>query len=185
MLHPNPGGLLRSGNYNQVIACRYQWKDATGLHFIRVNFGIVALIINSHLTTAQKEGFIQDAWHLSHLCGNWICCNWRHHTVEPGPVNIGRNACFNSSEPCRHNPPCLKHKKVVLNLPTSPLTPSKAIAEYTMDIEDEMDQGGEEQEVAESDTDQDTESSSSEEEIEKEEEEEEEDSEDDDDDDDE
>ena len=139
MFHPNPGGLLKNGKYNQVITCNYQWRDVTGIHAIGVNFGIVALIINSYLTAAQKVGFIEDAWHLSHLCGNWICCNWRHHTVEPGPVNVGRNACFNSSEPCQHDPPCMKDKKIALNLPTSPATPGtvQATTELSMDIEAE------------------------------------------------
>ena len=139
MLHPNPGGLLKNGKYNQVIACNYQWRDATGIHAIGVNFGIVALIVNSYLTAAQKVGFIEDAWHLSHLCGNWICCNWRHHTVEPGPINIGRNACFNSSEPCQHDPPCMKDKKITLNLPASPATPGavQAVTELSMDLEAE------------------------------------------------
>ena len=139
MLHPNPGGLLKNGKYKQVIACNYQWKDATGIHAIGVNFGIVALIVNSSLTAAQKVGFIEDAWHLSHLCGNWICCNWRHHTVEPGPINVGRNACFDSSEPCQHDPPCMKDKKIALNLPTSPAAPGpvQAATELSMDIEAE------------------------------------------------
>ena len=137
MLHPNPRGLLKNGKYNQKIVCNYQWKDASGIHNIGVNFGVVALIVNYRLTAAQKEGFIKEAWHLSHLCGNWICCNWRHHTVEPGPVNCGRNGCFNSSEQCKHDPSCMKEKKVVLNLATSPATPggNEAAAELSMDIE--------------------------------------------------
>jgi len=157
MLHPNPRGLLKNGKYNQTIVCNYQWKDVSGIHTVGVNFGIVTLIINHHLTSAQKEGFIQDAWHLSHLCGNWICCNWRHHTVEPGPVNIGRNACFNSSDPCKHEPRCMKDKKVALNLPTSPAAPSsgQALAELSMDIESEAESGEQEDELVKSDAEKD------------------------------
>jgi len=164
MLHPNPRGLLKNGKYNQTIVCNYQWKDASGIHTIGVNFGIVALIVNHHLTSAQKEGFIQDAWHLSHLCGNWICCNWRHHTVEPGPVNIGRNACFNSSDPCKHDPRCMKDKKVALNLPTSPATPrsSQALAELSMNIEGEAQTDEQQDKLVESDAEGDAETSSSE-----------------------
>ncbi|KAL8825640.1 MAG: hypothetical protein Q9191_004289 [Dirinaria sp. TL-2023a] len=142
MLHPNPGGLLKSGNYNQVISCRYKWRDTEGIHAISVNFGLVALIVNSHLTAAQKEGYIGHAWHLSHLCGNWICCNWRHHTVEPGPVNIGRNACFISPEQCTHKPTCMKDKKQLLSLPSTPAGPSSRLiavgaeADLTMRIQD-------------------------------------------------
>ena len=160
MLHPNPRGLLKNGKYHQTIVCNYKWKDASGIHTIGVNFGIVALIVNHHLTSAQKEGFIQDAWHLSHLCCNWICCNWRHHTVEPGPVNIGRNACFNSSDPCKHDPRCMKDKKVALNLPTSPATPGsgQALAELSMNIEGEAQSGEQEVELVESDAEEDVES---------------------------
>lgn len=164
MLHPNPGGLLKNGKYNQTIVCNYQWKDGSEIHTVGINFGIVTLIINHHLTSAQKEGIIHDAWHLSHLCGNWVCCNWRHHTVEPGPVNISRNPCFNSSAPCKHDPRCMKDKKVALNLPTSPATPSsgQALAELSMNIEDERQSGEQEDEVVESDAEEDVETSSSE-----------------------
>lgn len=136
MLHPSPGGLRKDGKYHQVIACNYQWKDQQEIHNIGVNFGIVALIVNHFLTPVQKEGFIEDAWHLSHLCGNWICCNWRHHTIEPGPVNISRNACFASLEPCKHIPRCMKDKKVALNLPAATATSNRiaAAANLSMDI---------------------------------------------------
>lgn len=164
MLHPNPGGLLKNGKYNQTIVCNYQWKDGSEIHTVGINFGIVALIINHHLTSAQKEGIIHDAWHLSHLCGNWICCNWRHHTVEPGPVNIGRNACFNASGQCKHDPRCMKERKIALNLPTSSATPSsgQALAELSMNIENESQGDEQEDEVAESDAEEDVETSSNE-----------------------
>ena len=55
-----------------------------------MNYGIIALLVNKGMSARQKEGWIEEAWHLSHLCGNWICCNWRHHTVEDGPTNCSR-----------------------------------------------------------------------------------------------
>ena len=153
MLHPNPGGLLKDGKYSQVIQLKYTWRDTAGPHIVRVNFGLVALIVNSHLTAAQKEGFIEHAWHLSHLCGNWICCNWRHHTVEPGPVNIGRNACFNSSEQCTHKPPCMKDKKQVLSLPTTPAstTSQKGLADSGTELCMHIEDGQEDEEPGQAD----------------------------------
>lgn len=125
MLHPDPPPCRVDGSAAGVIKYAYQWKDVTGGHKIIVNYGIIALLINSRLTAAQKEGWIEEAWHLSHLCGNWICCNWRHHTIEDGPTNISRNACFGSSRECVHNPPCMKDKKQKLILPANKNTPKQ------------------------------------------------------------
>ncbi|CAF9930819.1 MAG: hypothetical protein HETSPECPRED_007718 [Heterodermia speciosa] len=117
MLHPRPPPLRLDGGMVGKISYSYRWKDDIGIHGIHVNYGVVALLINSRLTNTQKEGWIEEAWHLSHLCGNWICCNWRHHTVEDGPTNVSRNACFASARECRHEPPCMKEKKRKLVLP--------------------------------------------------------------------
>ena len=83
---------------------------------INVHYGIIAIIVHGSLTDSEKDGWIYSAWHLSHLCGNWTCCNSHHHVVESGPTNINRNWCFNSSAPCYHHPPCMKDKKVQLPL---------------------------------------------------------------------
>ena len=117
MLHPHPPPLGPDGDMRGAIPYGYRWKDDVGNHNIKVNYGVVALLVNYHLTAVQKEGWIEEAWHLSHLCGNWTCCNWRHHTVEDGPTNISRNVCFGSTKECIHRPPCMKDKKRKLVLP--------------------------------------------------------------------
>ena len=117
MLHPDPPPLHVGGGMRGVISCSFRWKDEIGTHEVIVNYGVVALLVNSRITAAQKEGWIEDAWHLSHLCGNWTCCNWRHHTIEDGPTNISRNGCFGSTKECVHKPPCMKSKKQKLVLP--------------------------------------------------------------------
>lgn len=70
------------------------------------------LLINDLMTKDQKQGFIDHRWHLSHLCGNWTCFNWHHMTVEPGSINVGRNGCFPYKNTCKHDPPCMKSKKI-------------------------------------------------------------------------
>lgn len=109
-LHPSPP-VRKNGRPAGSIQCEFKWNDSENEHAHRVNFGIVALIINHHLTGAQKEGFVNNAWHLSHLCGNWTCCNWRHMTVESAGINVGRNVCFPAITPCSHDPPCMKDRK--------------------------------------------------------------------------
>ena len=109
-LHPSPP--RRSKGCLSRIFC---WTDESGKHKLGINFGIIALIVDSFLTEKQKEGWIMHSWHLSHLCGNWACCNWRHFTVEPGKINLSRNACFKHRSGCVHEPKCMKEKKQRLN----------------------------------------------------------------------
>ena len=108
-LHPVPPHS--NGRPAGKISYGFNWKDDHGSHGLTVNWGIIALVVRQQLTDAQMDGFINKSWHLSHLCGNWTCCNWRHFTVESGPVNISRNGCFNSPAKCSHNPRCMKEKK--------------------------------------------------------------------------
>ena len=117
MLHPYPPPLNPDGGMRGTIMYTSRWEDDMGIHAVRVNYGVVALLVNSRLTNDQKEGWIEKSWHLSHLCGNWICCNWRHHTIEDGTTNVSRNGCFGSSKTCIHKPPCMKEKKQKLVLP--------------------------------------------------------------------
>lgn len=109
-LHPCPPPPTRGKRANGTITRKFSWRNGKS-HNLRVNFGIVALMLQGCLTKAQKEGFITKGWHLSHLCGNWTCCNWHHHTVEDGITNIKRNACFKHTRGCDHLPPCMKHLK--------------------------------------------------------------------------
>ncbi|KAG7007676.1 hypothetical protein G7Y79_00008g023140 [Physcia stellaris] len=146
MLHPDPPPCRVDGKPIGTIKYNYQWRDVSGVHKITVNYGVIALLINSRLTAAQKEGWIEEAWHLSHLCGNWICCNWRHHTVEDGPTNISRNGCFGSSKECVHNPPCMKDKKQKLLLPANKKT-SKQVAlpgmtDTNIEVDEESSESG-------------------------------------------
>ena len=110
-LHPAPPPVSRNGRPVGHITCEFIWKDSSGRHRLIVNFGIVALLIKHHLTTKQMEGYVNQSWHLSHLCGNWTCCNWKHLTVESGPINISRNQCFPKATHCSHDPPCMKDRK--------------------------------------------------------------------------
>ncbi|MCJ1431592.1 hypothetical protein MMC27_000947 [Xylographa pallens] len=126
-LHPKPPLLnSQTGRPRGSIRHTFKWKDQNSLHSqsLSVNFGVVALLVESFLTEEQKEGFIQKTWHLSHLCGNWTCLNWRHLTVEDGSINVQRNACFMHRNGCLHNPPCMKQLKRRLSFATSP--PSEA-----------------------------------------------------------
>lgn len=108
-LHPTPPQF--NGKAAGLISFGFAWRDEYGPHKLSVNWGIVALVVRQQLTDAQIDGSINNAWQLSHLCGNWTCCNWRHFTVESGFVNRNRNACFNSPARCAHTPPCMKEKK--------------------------------------------------------------------------
>ena len=108
-LHPTPPHF--NGKAAGGISFGFSWSDAYGSRRLTVNWGIVALVVRQQLTDAQMNGFINKSWHLSHLCGNWTCCNWRHFTVESGPINVSRNRCFNSPAKCAHNPTCMKEKK--------------------------------------------------------------------------
>ena len=119
-LHPSPPPARRNGRPMGTIQCVFFWTDSSGNHKLRVNIGFVALIVERQLTEEQKEGYVNESWHLSHLCGNWTCCNWRHMTVECGRTNVSRNKCFGSVGRCSHEPPCMKHRKrqflVTLNI---------------------------------------------------------------------
>jgi hypothetical protein len=92
----------------------FTWQDRRGKHAIVLNFGIVSKLLLNKLSKQQIDGFISKQWHLSHLCGNWICLNPAHTTVEPGSVNISRNSCFAHRSGCGHTPQCIKDLKVAL-----------------------------------------------------------------------
>lgn len=108
-LHPTPPQF--NGRAAGTISFGLNWRDEYGSHKLAVNWGIIALVVRQQLTDAQMDGFINRSWQLSHLCGNWTCCNWRHFTVESGTINRSRNGCFNSPARCTHIPPCMKEKK--------------------------------------------------------------------------
>ena len=108
-LHPTPPYF--SGKPAGRISFTFDWKAEYRSHQLYVEWGIIALLVREELTAAQKDGFVNKSWRLSHLCGNWTCCNWRHFTVESRHSIHSRNACFKSPAKCTHNPPCLKEKK--------------------------------------------------------------------------
>ena len=109
-LHPSPPALS-NGRPMGRIQCVFVWTDSSGSHRLTVNVGLVALIVEGQLAEEQMRGYVNESWHLSHLCGNWTCCNWRHMTVECGRINVSRNQCFRSAGHCSHQPPCMKHRK--------------------------------------------------------------------------
>lgn len=96
------------------ISKSFTWADAQGSPSLRVNFGIVAKLVARTITQRQKDGFITQIWHPSHLCGNWTCLNPKHTTVEKGSMNIARNNCFSHRAGCLHNPACMKDRKLPL-----------------------------------------------------------------------
>ena len=108
-LHPTPPYF--SGKPAGRISFTFDWKVGYRSHQLYVEWGIIALLVREELTAAQTDGFVNKSWRLSHLCGNWTCCNWRHCTVESRHSIQSRNACFESPGKCTHNPPCLKEKK--------------------------------------------------------------------------
>ena len=110
-LHPSPPPAYRNGHPVGKIQRTFVWKDSEGKYKLSVNFGIVALIVKRQITKKQMEEYVNNSWHLSHLCGNWTCCNWRHMTVESGRINNSRNQCFPRVGYCSHEPPCMKHRK--------------------------------------------------------------------------
>ena len=109
-LHPCPPLPKPNGRAYGTIHRRFSWRNGRS-HTLTVNFGLAALAVKGSMTEDQKEGFIGKSWHLSHLCGNWTCCNSHHHTVEPRSTNVKRNACFRRDHGCEHQPPCMKHLK--------------------------------------------------------------------------
>lgn len=110
-LHPSPPLACRNGRPPGTIQCNFVWKDSVGNHKLHVNLGMVALVAEHQLTEEQMEGYVNKSWHLSHLCGNWTCCNWRHMTVESGRINNSRNQCFRDATQCLHDPQCMKDRK--------------------------------------------------------------------------
>ena len=112
-LHPKPALLT------QIIAKTLKWRSRDGrIYMLSIHLGLIVLLLANlsdpetfPISKEQKEGFIQDAWNLSHLCGNWTCLNPHHFTLEPGPINVSRNRCFKHSNGCEHSPQCLKSLK--------------------------------------------------------------------------
>lgn len=129
--HPSPPPPHPNGRARGAISRCFFWGDETGRHCIWVNFGVVALIVKHYLTDEQREGYITKGWHLSHLCGNWTCCNWKHFTVEPGTINISRNVCFRLPRGCHHHPQCMKDKKKRLLPVGSTLSMNKTLGRST------------------------------------------------------
>ncbi|MCJ1453623.1 hypothetical protein MMC28_003970 [Mycoblastus sanguinarius] len=139
-LHPQPPHL--DGRSTRKIYRNFYWTDDSGTHKLGVNAGLILLIMEHYLTDAQKAGYINQSWQLSHLCGNWTCCNWRHLTVESGPINVSRNACFRSPGVCRHSPPCMKDKKrqlLVTHVTCRTIRDAIVSLQYYLCIEDYLD----------------------------------------------
>jgi hypothetical protein len=86
--------------------------NGESLH-LSVHIGFISMMLGDMLTDEAKEGIIEQRWHASHLCGNWICINPHHIYAEPASINNQRNHCLPHRHlPCRHVPECLKHLKI-------------------------------------------------------------------------
>lgn len=75
-----------------------------------VNIGIILLLLENRLTPRQTKGIIYYHWNASHRCGNTICMNSRHYTVELDAINSSRNGCMPHFH-CPHKERCLRHLK--------------------------------------------------------------------------
>lgn len=139
-LHPSPprGRLSMAGSFRPHgrLQKTFIWHSGSGRHSLVLNYGIVSKLVYHTMNKQQLDGFINKQWHLSHLCGNWICVNPKHTTVEPGNVNISRNTCFSHRCGCPHNPPCLKEKKIALNADGKPIDHNASIATYEVVADD-------------------------------------------------
>ena len=116
-IHPN-SPVCTAKNRPGAIRKSFSWRDADGSHKVTVNIGVLILRQLDRITDEQMEGYINSSWHLSHLCGNWTCCNWRHFCIEDGRQNSSRNACLKrpgpTGRPCKHYPRCMPDMKLAL-----------------------------------------------------------------------
>jgi hypothetical protein len=79
-----------------------------------VNAAMVALLVAGGLTEDAISGIVKQAWHASHLCGNWRCTNPAHIVAESGSVNSTRNSCLHGHRTeCDHQPPCMSELKIM------------------------------------------------------------------------
>lgn len=82
----------------------------------------------------QQYGWAYRGWDLSHLCGNWTCCNWRHVVLEPHVINMDRNKCFfNMNVQCRHIPACMVDLKKPLQDLDIPIITSEEYGSFFKD----------------------------------------------------
>lgn len=109
-LHPSPPAPQSNRGTEGNIQHKFRWTDGDVDYALAVNFGIILLLVQNRLTAVQKEGYVTEGWRVNRTCGNWTCCNWHHLAMETMDMLSRRRSCFGSSEPCRHNPPCLRDK---------------------------------------------------------------------------
>jgi len=102
--HPKP-------TYPGKIHTKLAVRDHGGrLYALSLHVGVVPLFMRKRLTPEMINGYVYKSWHLSHLCGNWTCCNPMHHTIESGTINQSRKKCHNGSIVlCPHKPRCLTY----------------------------------------------------------------------------
>lgn len=124
-LHPSPppprltkNGLLIS---RRSISKRFTFTSPSPhapvqlqTHSLTIPYGIAHHLVYHTLTLQRQDGWINQTWQNSHLCGNWTCLNPKHLTVESAGVNGSRNNCFSHRRGCFHQPVCLKDYKVPL-----------------------------------------------------------------------
>ncbi|KAI9656962.1 MAG: hypothetical protein M1831_004510 [Alyxoria varia] len=138
MLHLSP-----PDTGSNTIQTNLYWDHPQGRQSVMINFGVAVIVIARYLgreegvlTQEQLDGFINNGWHLSHLCGNWTCLNIDHYTIEPGSVNISRNGCFSQKAPCQHKPRCMReHKRPVNEL--RPRIDHPYLNQFMVSVEDQ------------------------------------------------
>lgn len=108
-IHSNLGSHRSRRSINVQVPFKHQSK----LHRVSLPYGVIAMLMKGVISEDMVQGLLQkQSWHLSHLCGNWTCCNWIHMTIEPSRINHERNACLNDQTagrydvPCSHEPMC-------------------------------------------------------------------------------
>ncbi|KAF2105116.1 hypothetical protein NA57DRAFT_51895 [Rhizodiscina lignyota] len=112
-LYPNSRCWIHQGAQRYMdrrnIHATVRFKRNGKIQTVSMHCGIIALCMRNELTKDMIDGLLkQPSWHLSHLCGNWACCNPRHMTIEPARDNQRRKMCFNDKrgllQHCTHTP---------------------------------------------------------------------------------
>lgn len=82
---------LRRSN-NRTLRVRVPYRHDGRCQSFNVAYGVVALFLERGLTEGEVLGLTdKPPMQLSHLCGNWHCCNPKHMVIESGRDNRSRN----------------------------------------------------------------------------------------------
>lgn len=111
------GSRLPRRKGSQALCMCVTFRDDGHPSTLYLNVLLVKMLLEDKLSREHIDGFVNEAWHVSHLCGNWTCLNTEHVVLEHGSINSKRNSCFRVVDgPCSHIPKCMKHLKLPLSL---------------------------------------------------------------------